>query len=70
MTRHIDGRSAGTRLQRLREFFAANAGEYYTYEDLCLKFDMTRSQADAALCTLRAEGLVESALFHYKAPGS
>lgn len=48
--------------QQLRLWFEANPGELLTFDDIAAKFDVSRAAAVAAVETLRAEGLVYSAV--------
>lgn len=50
----------GSLRQQLRDFFTANPDELLTYDDIAVKFDVTRSAACGAVETLRQEGLVHS----------
>jgi biotin operon repressor len=48
--------------QKLREWFEANPGELLSLDDIAARFDVTRAAAAGAVDTLRAEGLVYSAV--------
>jgi DNA-binding GntR family transcriptional regulator len=52
----------GSLRQQLRLWFEANPGELLTFDDIAAKFDVSRAAAVAAVETLRAEGLVYSAV--------
>lgn len=65
-----DGRIAGSKMQAVRIWFAANPHEYLTYEDLRTRFDLNVSQTKSIAYTLRAEGLIDSAVMLFKVPGA
>jgi hypothetical protein len=48
--------------QKLRGWFEANPGELLSMDDIAARFDVTRAAAASAVETLRAEGLVYSAV--------
>ena len=69
---HADGRRAGTKMQAVRDWFSdpTNAGEYLTYADMRDRFDISAKHAKGIAYTLRASGLIDSAVMLFKVPGA
>lgn len=54
---------------RVRKWFLDNPGEFITYEDVAVKFDLGEIQLRDILKALRREGLIETALMAWTTPG-